>query len=117
MSILATNAYRSLIAAAVAAGGSVPEPTEIAFGTGTTEPSVDDTELETELVRKDLGSVSVDGMTVNVTGALLGTESGVSVITEMGVFAADGTLMGRRTFAPKTLEPESRIDFDLDFSF
>ncbi|MCK9514079.1 MAG: hypothetical protein M0R28_23010 [Pigmentiphaga sp.] len=115
--ILATNQFRRAVAHGVAEGGSVPRAVEIAFGIGTMPPSVADEALEVELIRKPLLSAVAEGVVLRVKGTLLGTEAGNATITEVGVFAEGGILMGRRVFAPKQLEPVTRIDFDLDFQF
>lgn len=115
--IPATDLYRTLVAAAAAAGDTLPAAAEVAFGTGTAPPSPGDTGLAAELLRKPLADIAPDGPLLRVAGTLLGSEAGTAAITEIGVFAADGTLMGRRTFAPKQLEPETRIDVELEFQF
>lgn len=114
--IPATDVYREKVAAAAAAGGSLPAASEIAFGTGTTSPSVDDTALESEVHRNSLESATADGSVLTCTGTLTGEESGEQV-TEVGIFDADGDLMGRRTFLPKQLEAESSLEFTLNFQF
>ena len=115
--ILATEAYRSKVAAAAATGGSLPKAAEIAFGTGTTPPSTEDIGLESEVHRQVLDSAEADGMMLICKGVLQGEDSGDSRITETGVFAEDGTLMGRRVFKPKELEPESDLEFTLEFQY
>ena len=117
MDILATNAYRAAVAQAAAIGGTVPRATEIAFGVGTTPASVEDTGIEGEVVRRALSLVEASGVELRVAGTLLGQASGDAVITEAGIFAEGGLLMGRRVFAPKQLEPESSIDFEMFFQF
>lgn len=114
--IPATNAYRKKVAQAAALGGYLPGCAYIAFGRGTTPPSVDDTGLQIEVYRTAPDSVSVDGTVLTVTGTLLGTQS-TAPITEVGIIADDGTLMGRRTFGPKTLETESSLEFTLHFQY
>lgn len=114
--IPATDVYRSKVAAAVASGGSLPAASEIAFGTGTTGSSPDDTSLESEVHRNALETASASGTVLTCKGTLTGEESGEE-ITEVGVFDADGDLMGRRSFKPKTLESESSLEFTLDFQF
>lgn len=117
MDIVATNAYRAVVAQAAATGGTLPAAAEIAFGTGTTPQSVDDLALESEIARSPLSLVEATGTELSVSGTLLGTAAGDAAITEAGIFAADGLLMGRRVFSPKQLEPESSIDFSLIFQF
>jgi len=114
--IPATDVYRAKVSAAAAAGGSLPSAAVIAFGTGTTPPSPEDTALDAEVYRKDLDSASAAGSVLTCIGTIDGSES-TDAITEVGVFDADGDLMGRRTFAPKTLEAESSLRFTLNFQF
>lgn len=116
-SILATNQYRTAVAAAAAGGAAVEPVQSIGFGTGTTPPSVTDTVLETEILRKDLDSVVSDGVMLTVKGTLLGAEALDAEITEVGVFTVSGMLIGRRVFNPKQLEAESDLEFTLDFQF
>jgi hypothetical protein len=77
---------------------------------------VDDTGLQIEVYRTPPVSTSVDGTVLTVTGTLLGEHS-TAPITEVGIIAADGTLMGRRTFSAKTLEAESSLEFTLHFQY
>lgn len=114
--IPATNAYREKVAAAAASGGSLPAASEIAFGTGTAGSSPDDTSLESEVHRNSLESASASDTVLSCTGTLTGEESG-EAISEVGIFDADGDLMGRRAFKPKQLESESSLEFTLDFQF
>lgn len=114
--IPATEVYRKKVAAAAAAGGALPAASEIAFGTGTAPPSPDDTALESEVHRNSLETASASDMILTCAGTLTGQESGAE-ITEVGIFDADGDLMGRRAFKPKTLEEESSLEFTINFQF
>ncbi|MFW5988627.1 MAG: phage tail protein [Desulfosudaceae bacterium] len=115
--IPATNVYREKVAAAVAVGGSLPAAEKIAWGTGESSPSPDDTALENEVHRQDLDSVSADDTILTCTGVLQGADSGDNQITEVGVFDAEGDLMGRRVFNPKQLESESSLEFTINFQY
>lgn len=115
--ILATDAFRSAVALAVANGGTAPQATTIAFGTGTTLPSVEDVQLEAEFHRQPLTTATATGVMLQLTGTLDGGDAGSALVTEVGVFSAAGVLMGRRVFQPKQLEPETSIEFSLDFQF
>ena len=115
--IMATKAYRTKVAAAAASGGSLPAAGTIAFGTGQTPSAPDDTALENEIHRQALGSASADGTLLTCTGVLQGADSGDNQITEVGIFDADGGLMGRRVFRPKELEVESSLEFTLEFQY
>jgi hypothetical protein len=114
--IPATSTYRAKVAAAAAVGGTLPAATTIAFGTGVTAPGPDDTTMETMVHSKPLEVVTADVTVLTCQGTLTGTES-TAAITEVGIFDADGGLMGRRTFKPKELEAESSLEFTLDFQF
>lgn len=116
VTIPATNVYRSKVAAAAAAGSALPAADKIAFGSGTGGSSPDDTALESEEYRKDLGSASAADQILTCVGEISGAESGAE-ITEVGVFDSDGDLMGRRSFLPKQLEAESSLEFTLEFQF
>ena len=115
--ILATNAFRSAVALAVANGAAAPQATTIAFGTGTTLPSVDDVGLEAEFHRQPLTAATATGVMLQLAATLDGSDAGSALVTEVGVFSASGILMGRRVFQPKKLEPETSIEFTLDFQF
>lgn len=115
--VLATYAYRQKVRAAAASGGCLPEPAEIAFGTGDTPGSPDDLALESEVHRQPLDSVESDGVLLTCKGELSGADSGDNQITEAGVFDSEGTLMGRRAFKPKELEPISSLEFSLVFQY
>lgn len=115
--IPATEVYRQKVSAAAASGGSLPAASTIAFGIGTTAPGPADTALETEVHRQDLGSAYADGTVLTCSGKLQGSDSGDNQITEVGVFDAAGDLMGRRVFQPKELEPESSLEFTLNFQY
>lgn len=115
--IPATYVYRNKVAAAAAAGGQIPAAAEIAWGTGKTSPSPDDIALEVEVQRQAMGSVSADGTILTCAGVLQGADSGDNKITEVGIFDADGDLMGRRVFNPKQLEPESSLEFTINLQY
>lgn len=115
--IPATTVYREKVAAAAATGGQLPAAQDIAFGVGTTDPSPGDTALESEVHRQNLGSATPDGTILTCTGKLQGSDSGENEITEVGIFDAEGDLMGRRVFRPKELEPESSLEFTINFQY
>lgn len=115
--IAAATAYRHRIALAVAEGGSIPKAAYLAFGSGDRPYSPDtDTALQAEFLRVAC-TTSVDGVRLTVTGVLKGSATGLNVTREVAVFAADGTLMGRRVVAAKELEPETEITFELVFEY
>ncbi len=114
--IPASNVYRGKVAAAAATGGSLPFPATIAVGNGTMPPSPDDTGLENELYRKSITNATASGTIMTISASITGDECD-QTMTEFAVFDADGELMGRRTFAPKTLEEESELKFTINFQF
>lgn len=115
--VAATIAYRSAVALAVA--GVAPQPTAayVAFGSGDRPYSPDtDTDMQAEFHRV-IAEASASGPTLTVRGTLLGSAAGSHVLREVGVFASDGTLMGRRVVAPKEFEPETEFEVDLVFEY
>lgn len=115
--IAATIAYRSAVALAVA--GVAPQPTAayVAFGSGDRPYSPDtDVDLEAEFHRV-IAEAIPSGPTLTVRGTLAGAAAGTNVLREIGVFASDGTLMGRRVVAAKEFEPETEFEVDLVFEY
>jgi hypothetical protein len=114
--VAATNAYRKKVALAAAGGTALPRISHMAFGSGDRPYSLDDTALQTQFLKKE-AAVSVSGVMVTARAVLLGTEAGLRTLQEVGIFAADGTLVGRRVVAPKQFEPETQIEFELNFQY
>src|SRR5690554_3443198 len=114
--VAATNAYRHKVAQAAAGGTALPRISHIAFGEGDRPYSLDDVDLQSRFLTKT-ATVSVAGVMVTATAVLLGTEAGTRTLREVGVFAVDGTLVGRRVIAPKQFEPETQIEFELNFQY
>lgn len=114
--LAATNAYRNKVALAAAAGTALPKVSHLAFGTGSAAYAVSDTALQAEFLRIP-AVVTVSGVTLTATATLLGAAAGDRIVREVGVFAQDGTLVGRRVFAPKEFEPESQMEFELTFQY
>ena len=115
--IIATTAYRRLVAMA-AANGTVLSPLSVmAFGTGSApyEPGSDN-RMQAEFARVTC-TRSVDGVTVTARAVLTGAVSGNRTVREIGVFTASGVLVGRRVIAPKELEAESEIEIEIDFEY
>jgi hypothetical protein len=101
--IAATAAYRNKVATAAATGAALPKAAWLAFGSGDAPYSPDvDTALQAEFLRVATSN-EVSGPSLTVRGVLSG--------------AADGTLMGRRVVAPKELEPETEIEFEIVFEY
>jgi len=115
--IAATAAYRNKVATAAATGGAIPKATWLAVGSGDAPYSPDtDTALQVEVFRVATTN-EVSGASMTVRGVVSGEDVGENVVREVGVFAADGTLMGRRVVAPKELEPETEIEFEIVFEY
>lgn len=114
--IAATTAYRHQVALRAANGGALPAAAWIAFGTGARPYTLDDTALEAEFFRVPANN-SVAGVQMTVAGVLTGIDAGAHVLREVGVFSADGTLMGRRVLTPKELEPETQLEIELVFQY
>lgn len=116
-SIAATTAHRQSVALAVAKGGAMPRAAWLAFG-GSERPydPANDKALGAEFLRVT-AICTVAGPRLTVSGVLTGAAAGSNIVREVGVFADDGTLMGRRVFRPKELEPETEIEFELIFEY
>lgn len=114
--IAATNAYRHKVALTAAAGGALPKAAWVAFGAGARPYTLDDIAMEAEFFRVSSNN-SVDGVQLTVAGVLTGIDAGAHVLREVGVFSADGTLMGRRVLTPKELEPETQLEIELVFQY
>ena len=113
----ATTAYRHKIACGIASGGLLPKVASVVFGRGTTPYSPNDTALEDEVYRAPILSAVADGPDLLVTAVLDGAMTGDATITEYGYIDSDGTLMGRKTWKPKTLEPNTQIELRSFFYF
>jgi hypothetical protein len=115
--IAASAAYRHKVALAAAKGGPLPNAAFLAFGRSDQPYSPDtDTGLFEEFIRVSTSN-TVDGPRLTVKGVLTGTAAGSNVVREVAVLASDGTLMGRRVVAPKALEPETEIEFEIVFEY
>lgn len=115
-SIAATYAYRRKVSLAAANGTAISKIAFLAFGSGDKPYSLDDTRLDKEFKRVD-ATVSVQGVELLATGSLKGLDVGSRTLCEVGVFTADGVLVGRRVLAPKQFEPETEMDFELTFQY
>lgn len=115
--ILATTTFRHAVACAVAAGSQMPKAAYVAFGRGTAPPSPNDEALGDEVYRTAILSAEASGPDLLLTAVLDGAMSGDAVITEYGFFTADGLLMGREVWKPKTLEPNTQIELRSFFYF
>lgn len=116
LAIAATQAYRSRVALAAANGGNLPAAAFLAFGSGDAPYTLDDIALAAEWLRVPTSNTT-DGPLLTVSGVLDGAAAGLNVLREVGVFAADGTLMGRRVLTPKELEPGTVLEFEITFQY
>lgn len=115
--IAASTAYRHKVALAAANGTVLPRAAWLAFGTGDRAYSPDtEMALQSEFLRVATTN-TVEGPRLTISGVLQGSATGSHVIREVAVIASDGTLMGRRVVAPKELEPETEIEFELVFEY
>lgn len=115
--IPATTQFRTKVAAAVAAGGSVPAITHVAWGTHGDSASPDETALGAEVHRQAVEIAAADGVVLRVTGTLSGDDVQGHAISEIGLIDADGDLAARRAFSPIELDPGTEIDATLDLQF
>jgi phage-related tail fiber protein len=115
--IPATTQFRAKVAAAVAAGGSVPAITHVAWGTNGDPASPDETALGAEVHRQAVGAATPSGVILTVLATLSGNDVQGQAIREIGLFDADGTLAARRAFSPLELDPGTEIDATLDLQF
>lgn len=111
-----TYAYRSKVAQAAARGGALPRISHLAFGTGARPYRLDDEALEAEFIRLP-ASLQVRGVLLMASATLVGRAVGNRVLREIGAFAEDGTLVGRRVIAAKGFEPETELDIELTFQY
>jgi hypothetical protein len=118
--VVATNAYRTELAARAVSGDPSLVPYKVAFGDGDRVEDVMDTELENELFRVDPDSVSSDGVTLTVEVTVDHEDTGDAEFCEIGVFAETDTsevLMGRKVFPPKVLTEPDRSVFNIQLVY
>ena len=115
--IPATRQFRAKVAAAVAAGGSVPAITHVGWGTNGDPASDEQTALGDEVHRQVVGAATPDGVLLHVTATLSGADVPGYAIRELGLFDSDGELAARRAFSPIELDPGTEIDSTLDLQF
>lgn len=116
IAIAATYAYRYKVRHAAAVGGDLPRAAFMAVGSGNRPYTLDDTAMEAEWLRIAV-NYAESGVMLTLTGTITGVQAGSNIIREVGIFANDGTLMGRRVVSAKELEPESEIEFELVFQY
>lgn len=111
-----TSIYRKKVAQAAAHGTAIPRMAYLAFGTGDRPYDLDDVEMHAGFLTVP-AHVTVAGVQVTAAAAITGLQTGSRTVREVGVFAEDHTLIGRRVIAPKKLEPETQIEFELTFQY
>lgn len=89
------------------------EITELAVGTGTSDPTKTDTALESEVIRKSVTGVDDGTGQVVFTIRLNTSEANGNDLTEIGTFDGGGDLQSRLTHSeiPKT------SDFEVEYRF
>jgi len=94
-----TKVLKNSFATALA-GTSFVSPTHVAWGSGTTSATEDDTTLGTETLRKTISDIVVNGATTEFTSTIATTELIGSTITEIGLLNASsvGSLSLRDVF-------------------
>jgi len=118
--IVATNAYRTELAARAVSGDPSLIPYKVAFGDGNTTEDITDTALENELFRVDPDTVSSNGVILTIEVTIDYEDTGDNEICEIGVFAeteASEVLMGRKVFSPKVLTDPDQSTFTVDFVY
>lgn len=125
MPSVVSGVFLEKINATLAGGATLKQPTHIAFGSGghnldnsLKTPSASATGLQTELLRKAITGISqADSRSVTATGRITESELVGQVISEVALFDADGTIMGIRTFGPRTKQAGETIEFPLTLRF
>lgn len=117
-STLMATAYRQSVALAAANGTAISALAFMAFGTGDDpyDPE-NNTALQNEVLRLPLLNVTAQGPTVRAIGLLSGTQAGVHVIREAGVFTASGVLVGRRLIGCVELISEAELEIEIEFEY
>lgn len=120
-----TATARAKFAQAHGSTGLLSKVVKMAFGTGGVDgsnnpiaPVTSATGLTTEVLRKDLDSVSFPtATTVRFTGTLLEAEGNGSDISEIALVDADGDVVAIKTFTKKSKDAESQLVFLWDEEF
>lgn len=116
-----TNGWLNLLRDS-SSGGSNPKITYVSLGTGTTPPTIGDTQLQAEVFRKAVSSYSVLGTGEILIGLYLGPTDAVGVdIEEVGFWAGSatsalnsGTLVARGLWSHNSKTNVESIVFQLD---
>ena len=98
---------------------ALPDVTQIAFGTGGHDtdgtpiaPDNSQTSLNTEVIKKDINSYSFpDNQTLEIIGDVSDDDIGTGDdISECGLYNNNNELVAIKTFAPKTMSADMRIE-------
>ncbi|KEQ23436.1 hypothetical protein [Paenibacillus tyrfis] len=86
--------------------------TTMAFGTGTTAATINDTKLEHECIRVPITyGTPPDDITLVYVGRIpVNSQADHSVITEAAIFDSDGDMIARKVFGGKAKDPEDVFD-------
>lgn len=115
--IAATESFRAKVAYAVAHSSIAPMITHVAWGSGTSPSSHDDTVLQAEVVRTPVGSQAPSGVTLSINAEVDGDLTQGAALTEVGLIDSDGDLAGRRVFSPLQLDPGTRLKTTFNLIF
>jgi hypothetical protein len=89
----------------------------VAWGTGTSPSSHDDTALQAEVARTPVSSQSPSGVTLTIEAEVDGDLTQGATLTEVGLIDSDGGLAGRRVFSPLQLDPGTRLKTTFNLIF
>jgi len=126
MSSIVTEFGRDWIANRVIHGDEYPEQQYIAVGTGTTDPTELDTELEQQVYSVSFENANANIYTVDeaagVYRADITISGGIEVdpgtdISEFGILTEDEDLVYRETRDSTTIGSGARISFELEVEF
>lgn len=120
-----TKKAREKFAKAHAGEEELPKIDEIAFGDGghdsngePVEPDDEAKEVPGEFRKKDIEDVSVTSdTTVKVEGYLDGGEGEGKDVSSVGIYDEVGDLVAIKTFSPKTMDDETRLDIEWNEHF
>ncbi|MFC7140923.1 hypothetical protein ACFQMA_13950 [Halosimplex aquaticum] len=89
------------------------EVTELAVGTGTTDPTKTDTALENEVIRKPVDGDDAGTGEVTFATRLTSSEANGADLAELGAVDGDGDLQARLTYSSIVKTSDFEIEFRL----
>lgn len=120
MSVTVTTKTARLKLLAARRNGTALEPiTHMAFGTGTTDPTENDTALQYEVIRVPvtLGTQPTDTTLVYVGTIPENSAADGAVITEAAIFDSEGDMIARKVFGGKFKDPDDVFVLDWNEEF